>query len=608
MRVPLFILLTWCLSSTRSDLLSDSLSKIPFSDALVGITNNSDLYGLLPVQCYYLEVENVSCVSCSWGGSCELQTLVPTPPSPPPPAGCVAKEPPQANTDRPGGDYKSIAALANNTVCQATCCDDPQCQAWVFVTSLQSSSFMACTENVSCCFLKSSQPSETPNNYPGGIWSGSVEQPPLPPIVVPPVGIRNAVPVGGLGAGTMELRGDGTFHEITIHSASPGGAAKYATQPDFQLSYKVGDYPARAVRTNPQGWAEPGVSQIKYQGTYPVSKLSIIDPSTLGASNVSADLYFYHHLRPNDAPTSSRPASIFTLSVSNAGTAATNISLMFQLPFSAMQSCQRVDFKPTSTVSQPDYVSCMQSCSTNCAAWNFDNTTLTCELLPSAGRMIYSQGSFCGIQGTWDSSDETMLTLSMHPGDASSEGGPAVGDISLRPINGVLSFGISDDPSKLFQSFSSLGGFSQGSVNGVIGGYFSGMKAAHGAVSVTSPMIQPGETISLSIVFSWYFPNRDYYGLNVGQFYSTQFGSSKDVSSVYNNDHLVQVVNDVVAHTSVFTGPLASSLPSWLNDHMVNQFSHFRNFIYAAIGDSSTDGRPGIMREHEANDCPDLDR
>jgi len=595
------------LVKSQTDTLSQSLLKIPFQDARTGSTNNSDAYGLLPVQCYYLEIENVSCVSCSWGGSCDLQTLLPNPPAPPPPTGCLSEEPPQFNIDRPGGDYKSIAALANNTVCQASCCGDPQCQAWVFVTSLQGT-FMSCTENVSCCFLKSSQPAETPNTYPLGIWSGSVTQPPLPDIIVPPTGIRNAVPVGGLGAGTMELRGDGTLHEITIHSASPGGSAKYATQPDAMLSFKIGNFPARSIRTNPQSWAAPGVGQINYQGTYPTSKLNLVDPTTLGAAGLLADLYFYHHLRPNDAPTSSRPASIFTLSVSNAGTSATNISLMFQLPFGAMQSCQRVDFKPTSSVSMPDYASCMHACTEGCGAWNFDSTTLICELLPSAGRMIYSQGSYCGIQGNWDSSDEVMLTLSMHPGDAASENGPASGDISLRPVNGVASsFGVSDDPSKLFQSFSSTGGFPSGSVNGVQGGFFSGIKAAHGAVTATSPIIQPGETVSLSIVFSWYFPNRDYYGLNVGQFYSTQFGSSKDVATIYSNDHLVQVADDVAAHASVFSGPLANSLPDWLNDHMVNQFSHFRNFIFAAIGDASTDGRAGIMREHEANDCPDLD-
>ena len=595
-----------------SDLLSSSLALLPTQDALVGTTNNSDTYGLLPLQCYYLEVENVSCTSCSWGGSCNVQTLQPNPPLPPPPAGCISKDPPQNNTDRPGGDYKTIISLQNQNDCQASCCNEPQCMAWVFVSTLQSASFMTCLQNESCCFLKSSQPSPTPNNYPGGIWSGDVTQPPLPPITVPPVGIRNGVPVGGLGAGTMELRGDGSFHEITIHSASPAGSSKYATQPDAIVSFKIGTNSAKTIRTNPQSWAQPGVSQLAYTGVYPVSKLDIIDPTTLGAAGMSASLFFYHHLRPNDSPTSSRPATVLTLSITNSGTIANNVSLMFQLPFGAMQSCQRVDYKPTSTVTQPDYVACMHSCvQGTCAAWNYDNTTSSCSLLPSAGRMIYAQGSFCGIQGTWDSSDEEILTLSMHPGDSASESGPAVGDISLRPVGAdtsSFSFGVSDDPSKLFSTFSSQGSFSPGtSSNGVTGGFFSGVKAAHGAVTITSPIIQPGDTISISIVFAWYFPNRDYYGLNVGQFYSTLFGSSNDVASLYTNDHLVQVVNDVVAHASVFTGPNAASLPSWLNDHMVNQFSHFRNFIYAAIGDESTFGNPGIMREHEANDCPDLD-
>jgi hypothetical protein len=31
---------------------------------------------------------------------------------------------------------------------------------------------------------------------------------------------------------------------------------------------------------------------------------------------------------------------------------------------------------------------------------------------------------------------------------------------------------------------------------------------------------------------------------------------------------------------------------------VLNQFSHFRNMIFS---------RDGLLREHEANDCPDLD-
>lgn len=422
-------------------------------------------------------------------------------------------------------------------------------------------------------------PGQTPNNYPGGLWSGTTTQPPLPPITVPPTGIRNAVPVGGLGAGTMELRGDGTFHELTFHSASPGGAAKYATQPDMMLSLAVNGGSARAIRTAPPAYAAPGVAQLQYSGAYPVSRIVVIDPTSVGAGGLSASLYAFHHLRPNDSPTSSAPAAVFTLSVTNGGSVPANVSLMMQLPMGAMRDCARVDFKPASTTALASYAACAGSCAAagaGCGAWNFDNATGSCVLLPSAGRMVFQRGSFCGIRGTWDSSDGVALGLSMHPGDAPSESGPASGDVALRPVasggaGASLSFAVSDDPALLFAAFASGGGaFAPGSNGGVTGGSFANLAACHGAVAVTSPMIAPGETASVSITFAWYFPHRDFYGRTVGQYYTNLFGSARDVATLYDSAHLAAAATDSAAHAAVFAGPAASSLPSWLNDHMLH--------------------------------------
>ena len=575
-----------------TDALSAALAGVPFSDGLVGRSNNSDAYGTLDLACYYLEVENVTCTSCSWGGKCQVLTMRNS--SAPPAPKCLSR---------------SSAPAATFDACSDRCCADSNCQAWVFVTTLQApGSEDQCVHGGSCCWLKNGVPAESPDNYPGGIWSGTTTQPAPGPVVVPPTGIRNAVPLGGLGAGTMELRGDGTLHEITIHSASPGGAAKYATQPDAMLSLLINGGQARSVRTAPPAYSVPGLAQIAYSGTYPVSRLSLYDPSSLGAAGLTATIYAYHHFRPNDAPTSAAPAVTFTLSVTNGGAGVANVSLMFQLPFAAMQSCERVDFTSSTSSVVASYAACLHTCanSSGCAAWNFASASGNCSLLPAAGRMVFMAGSFCGVAGAgWDSSDATSLSLSMHPGDARSEAGPAVGDVALRPISSgagsVISFGVADDPAALFVAFASSGGagFAAGTSNGVTGGSFSGLAAAHGAVSVTSPPIQPGETASVSVTWAWFFPHRDYYGRTVGQFYQTLFGSAKDVAGLYTNEHLAVVAADAAAHTSVFAGPAAASLPQWLTDHLVNQFSHVRNFIFA---------RDGTMREHEANDCPDLDR
>jgi non-lysosomal glucosylceramidase len=591
-------LVTATVVSGASDALGTALASISFNSALEGVTHNGDMYGRHSVSCYYLEIENVTCTSCSWGGACQLQTLGTTPPS----STCSASSPPHEGFDRTGEDFASNRA-DNFTECSSRCCGDSNCLSWVFVAKFQSPSTAGCDNGGGCCWLKNSVPAETPLNYTGGIWSGTTTQPTPPPIVVPPTGIRNAVPVGGLGAGTLELRGDGTFHEITIHSASPAGSAKYATQSDMLLATVINGVPssARALRTSPPAYAAPGVASISYRGSYPASRLDIEDP-TFAAAGLSASLFFYHHLVPGDSPTSSAPAAVFSLSITNNGASPANVSMLLQIPFGGMSDCRRVNAKYVMNSSQVSAAGCLSACasapaSESCAAWNF-NAAGICELLSNAGPMVFELGSSCGVVGAWDSSTGT-LGFAAHPSDPESEAGPAWGDIALSPVGGVgfSSSFAAGNAADLYASFAAGGGTFV-SLPGVAAvGNFSNYAVIGGGVTITSPIIAPGDTVTISISFSWYFPNRDYYNSIVGQFYSTRFTSALDVSAMYTNDHLVEVATTAAVHTNVWTNK-DTSMPTWLSDHMLNQFSHFRNFIYS---------RDGSMREHEANDCPDLD-
>jgi hypothetical protein len=67
----------------EADTLSSLLDTVPFTNAITGITNNSAVTSFMNVQCYYLEVENVTCTDCSWGGSCQLR-MIHEGPLPPP--------------------------------------------------------------------------------------------------------------------------------------------------------------------------------------------------------------------------------------------------------------------------------------------------------------------------------------------------------------------------------------------------------------------------------------------------------------------------------------------------------------------------------------------
>ena len=111
--------------------------------------------------------------------------------------------------------------------------------------------------------------------------------------------------------------------------------------------------------------------------------------------------------------------------------------------------------------------------------------------------------SSCGVRGTWGS-EGTALTLGLHP--AAGEGGPMNGDVTLSPAL---------DDSDAAQSYGFATGGSAVEVWGAFAGdgfgqvVPSGTAAAVGAVSV-STTVPAGANASVSLVFAWYFPDRDH--------------------------------------------------------------------------------------------------
>ena len=592
---PLAVLALLGSALAQPDALSAVLATIPFTHTLPGTSQNGDAYYNHPLPCYYLEVENVTGFAKSWGGSCAVQALAAG--GPPPSTQCSSQTPPHTGFDRPGSDLSMLVA-PTAAQCADACCSDMGCLAWTHVNALTVASEGVCTQGQGCCWLKGSVPAENPNNYPGGIASGTVTRPPQAPMVVPPTGVRNAVPLGGLGAGTLELRGDGTFHEITIHSASPAGSAKYPTQGDMLLAVRVGSgagAATRALRTAPPPYAT-GVAALTYSGVYPVSQLNVSDPALAAAGAADVSLYAYHHLSPGDSPASATPAVIFTLTATNAGPTPLPVSLFLSLPFGAMANCKRLGagFPAPGSGATASAPACLAACAANasgCGAWNFDAGAGACTLLPAAGGMVYAPGAtWCGVAGEgWSArgEDGSTLTLALNstPGSA---GSAAIGDVSLRAVGGstlataqAFSLGTADTSASLYSAFAAAGAFGGGlQVQAAVGG------------AIVSAVLPPGARVSQSLVLSWYFPNRDFYGRDIGQFYSTLFADSAGVAGGLGAEALLDVAGAAAAHTGVWAGA-AVSHPSWLTDHMVNQFSHFRNFIYS---------RDGIMREHEAND------
>jgi hypothetical protein len=129
----------------------------------------------------------------------------------------------------------------------------------------------------------------------------------------PPDGMRSAVPLGGLGSGTLELRADGSLRDWNIFNNSPAYGNKVQLDDAlFGINIREGDKAfISTLRTHPP-CGLPSISQIQYSGDFPVSRLRFSDPNLA----IPVDLYAYSEFRPRDADASATPAAIFTFLLS----------------------------------------------------------------------------------------------------------------------------------------------------------------------------------------------------------------------------------------------------------------------------------------------------
>jgi len=110
--------------------------------------------------------------------------------------------------------------------------------------------------------------------------------------------------------------------------------------------------------------------------------------------------------------------------------------------------------------------------------------------------------------------------------------------------------------------------------------------------------IGPSQSITLSIVVAWHFPDRDFYGAILGNYYANLWDNSFEVAAeLAAQGRLSKVVRDINAHHAVIAHP-RNPTPVWLKDMLVNQWSHFHMLMWY---------RDGRLREWEAWSCIDVD-
>ncbi len=134
---------------------------------------------------------------------------------------------------------------------------------------------------------------------------------------------RSGIPLGGIGAGTVEIRADGKFHEWQIFNnwCAPKGPevalfAVYA-RPEGKASV------ARALQISPPRGL-PGVPKNRFTGEFPFATVRPVDPSL----PVEVELEAFTPLIPHDAKNSALPAAIFKVRVKNRSLAPCEVSLL----------------------------------------------------------------------------------------------------------------------------------------------------------------------------------------------------------------------------------------------------------------------------------------
>ncbi len=149
--------------------------------------------------------------------------------------------------------------------------------------------------------------------------------------VDPPSGMRSSVPLGGLGAGTVELRGDGGFMDWNIFNNSPATGNEKVQLPNgfmgLWVQGKSEESVASTLRTHPEE-GFPAIAQIEYSGAFPVSKLSFSDPEIA----LQPTLYAYSEFHTGQPGRSASPCAIFSLELHNPTDKPYEAAFLFNLP------------------------------------------------------------------------------------------------------------------------------------------------------------------------------------------------------------------------------------------------------------------------------------
>ena len=427
---------------------------------------------------------------------------------------------------------------------------------------------------------------------------------------VPASGMRSAPPLGGLAAGSVELRGDGSLRAWTIENASPAGSTKLDQLDDATFGVLAGGA-AKLLRTHPPAGLEgQGVRSIQFSGSQPFTRLVPADAAL--PAPMQLKLFGRSRWRVGDMAASATPAAAFTLTATNPSASEhLNVSLFFALPFSLQHGILRDgNSGAVANASAGAAESCRAACAANvsCAAWSVGPTCAQHpdSAVPNARNAPAGvSGVASGISGSWAKGAAHNCATLHRKGTHH-----AAGDVSLcaaaESAATSVSFASGPDTSSLWEQFSSGGG-------GRLDGSTLGDHAV-GAAAVTMTL-PPGANGSATVALGWYFPHRDFMGETVGNHYVDLVAGSEEAALLLlppaaapagpapgpapPSGNVAAAVADV-RDWGKFASALTSSptMPGWLGDSLLNSLHHYRSAMWL---------RDGRWRQWESFSCVNVD-
>ena len=414
----------------------------------------------------------------------------------------------------------------------------------------------------------------------------------------PPLGMRSAPPLGGLAAGTVELRADGSLHAWTLENASPAGSTKIATLDDALFGLRVGDK-AVALRTAPPAGI-PGVDSLDFAGLQPFVRLTPRGEAI--PDGLASQLYGRSSWRIGDLDGSSTPAAAFTLSVTNPDpTAPLEVSFFLSLPL----SLQRGTARPTTEqplaptpLSQAAHTAeaCLAACAAlpgRCASWGLPFES-NCSLFADVAPLVNSPhgaGASSGVAGAWVAGRSADCLTLQRPGTHAAAGNATLCGAAEGASASTVTVGSAATLSELWRAFASTGGLP--------GAAAAEDGATHGVGALAVHMtLAPNSTGGATVALGWFFPHRDYMGDVVGNHYATLVADAEEAAAALlpSREGAAEVA-ELAAYQDSFLGP-DSSMPVWLADTLVNSLHHTRSAF--RLGD-------GRWRQWEAYDCVNID-